>query len=174
MPHVYEVGEFTLDVDRRVLLRAGQPVVLAPKVFETLLALVDRGGRTVTREELLDRVWGGAAVEEGGLSRNISILRKALGEKPGEHLYIVTVPGRGYQFAPGVREPSHLDSAAARASALVGDSRAAPGRIGARAPLSAIIGIVVCAAAVAPYVLMIVALMIRPYGIFGKRIIERV
>jgi Tol biopolymer transport system component/DNA-binding winged helix-turn-helix (wHTH) protein len=153
MPHLYEFGEFTLDVDRRILLRGGQPVVLAPKVFETLLALVEPGGRTVTREELLDRVWGGAAVEEGGLSRNISILRKALGEKPDEHLYIVTVPGRGYQFAAEVRQPSQLDSAATHPPGLVARRRAAFGRIGARARLGAVIGIAVCAAVGTGYLL---------------------
>jgi len=95
MPHLYEFGEFRLDVDRRVLLRAGQPVVLAPKVFDTLLALIESSGRVVTREELLDRVWARAAVEEGGLSRNISILRKALGSRPRLSVY-----GRGVRIRP--------------------------------------------------------------------------
>jgi Tol biopolymer transport system component/DNA-binding winged helix-turn-helix (wHTH) protein len=153
MPHVYGFGEFRLDVDRRVLLRAGQPVVLAPKVFDTLLALVENGGRTVTREELLDRVWGRAAVEEGGLSRNISILRKTLGEKRDEHLYIVTVPGQGYRFAAEVREPGHGDTAAMPASAIVGRPGAAFNRIGTRARLTAVIGIVLCAAIGTGYVL---------------------
>src|ERR671911_2781908 len=78
MQHLYEFGDFSLDRGHRVLLRAGEPVVLAPKVFDTLLALVESKGRVITRDELLDRVWAGAVVEEGGLSRNISILRKAL------------------------------------------------------------------------------------------------
>jgi Tol biopolymer transport system component/DNA-binding winged helix-turn-helix (wHTH) protein len=153
MPQVYEFGEFTLDVGRRVLRRAGEPVVLAPKVFETLLALVESGGRTVTRDELLDRVWGDAAVEEGGLSRNISILRKTLGEKRDEHHYIVTVPGRGYQFAAAVREPGHGATAPMPASEFVGRRDAAFNRIGARARLSAVVAIVVCAAVGAGYVL---------------------
>jgi Tol biopolymer transport system component/DNA-binding winged helix-turn-helix (wHTH) protein len=153
MPHVYEFGEFTLDVGRRVLLRAGQPVVLAPKVFDTLLALVESGGRTVTRDELLERVWGHAIVEEGGLSRNISILRKTLGEKRDEHHYIVTLPGRGYQFAADVRESGHGDIAPMPASGIVGRRGATFNRIGARARLTAVIAIVACATVGAGYVL---------------------
>lgn len=152
MPHLYQFGEFTLDVDRRALLRAGQPVVLAPKVFDTLLALVENGGRTVTREELLDRVWGRAAIEEGGLSRNISILRKTLGEQPDQHLYIVTVPGRGYQFAAAVREPGHGDAAATPAPGIPRPDPAS-NRIGARARLTAFIGIFICTSVGAGYVL---------------------
>jgi Tol biopolymer transport system component/DNA-binding winged helix-turn-helix (wHTH) protein len=153
MPRLYEFADFTLDVERRMLLRAGQPVVLAPKVFDTLLALVESGGRTVTREELLDRVWGRVVVEEGGLSRNISILRKALGEKPDQHLYILTVPGRGYQFAAEVREPGPGDTAATPAPRAMGRSGGAFNRIGARARLTVVIAIVVCTAIGTGYVL---------------------
>ena len=56
----------------------------------------------VTKDELLKQVWGDTSVEEGGLTRNVSMLRKALGEKPDDHQYIVTVPGRGYQFVAEV------------------------------------------------------------------------
>ena len=77
---------------------------LAPKVLETLLALIDNRDRVLTKDELLKQVWGDTVVEEGGLTRNISILRKTLGEKPDEHQYIVTVPARGYQFVADVRE----------------------------------------------------------------------
>jgi Tol biopolymer transport system component/DNA-binding winged helix-turn-helix (wHTH) protein len=154
MPHLYEFGEFRLDVDRRVLLRAGQPVVLAPKVFDTLLALIESSGRVVTREELLDRVWARAAVEEGGLSRNISILRKALGEKPDEHLYIVTVPGRGYQFTAEVCELGRNDDGAVTpAPEIGGRSGGKLSHLGARTRVSAVIGIVVCAAVGIGYVL---------------------
>ena len=71
------------------------PVPLAPKALETLLALIECRDRVVTKDELLQRIWGDTVVEEGGLTRNISILRKALGEKPDDHHYVVTVPGRG-------------------------------------------------------------------------------
>ena len=105
----YQFGPFHLEVDRRLLRRGGEPVALAPKALETLLALIEHRDRVVTKDELLQRIWGDTVVEEGGLTRNISVLRKALGETPDEHQYIVTVPGRGYRFvaeAVEVGEPA--------------------------------------------------------------------
>jgi TolB-like protein/DNA-binding winged helix-turn-helix (wHTH) protein/Tfp pilus assembly protein PilF len=95
---VFEFGPFSLDTGKRLLLRNGATVPLAPKVLDTLLVLVENRDRVLTKDELLDQVWGGASVEEGGLTRNVSILRKTLGETPDDHRFIVTVPGRGYQF----------------------------------------------------------------------------
>ena len=100
----YEFGSFSVHATRRLLLRNGDPIPLEPKVLETLVALVENRGRILTKDELLKQVWGDTIVEEGGLTRNISILRKALGERPGQHEYIVTAPGRGYQFVAHVRE----------------------------------------------------------------------
>jgi len=102
----FEFGPFRLNADRRLLLRDGGPVALAPKAMETLLALIEQPGRVITKDELLQRIWGDTVVEEGGLTRNISILRKTLGEKPDDHQYIVTVPGRGYRFVANVHEPA--------------------------------------------------------------------
>jgi TolB-like protein/DNA-binding winged helix-turn-helix (wHTH) protein/Tfp pilus assembly protein PilF len=98
----YEFGPFALDAGKRLLLRDGASVPLAPKALETLLALIEYRDRVVTKDELLQRIWGDTVVEEGGLTRNISILRKALGEKPDDHHYVVTVPGRGYRFVADV------------------------------------------------------------------------
>ena len=81
--------------------RDGEPVALTPKVLDTLLVLIEHRDRVVTKDELLERVWGGTVVEEGGLARNISVLRKALGEKPDQHTYIVTVPGQGVSLRGG-------------------------------------------------------------------------
>ena len=100
----YEFGPFCLDGNKKLLWRDGEPVALTPKVLDTLLSLIELRDRVVTKDELLERVWGGTVVEEGGLARNISILRKALGEKPDQHTYIVTVPGKGYRFVADVRE----------------------------------------------------------------------
>src|SRR5215831_1107787 len=94
----YEFDGFRLDPVRRLLTREGVTVPLKPKVFDTLLVLVLRRGDVVDKEDLLKEVWGGLAVEEIGLTKNISTLRKALGESRDEHRYIVTVPGRGYSF----------------------------------------------------------------------------
>ena len=100
----YEFGPFFLDAGKRRLLRNGEPVPLAPKVLETLLVLIENRDRVLTKDELLKQLWGDTVVEEGGLTRNISILRKTLGEKPDDHQYVVTLPGRGYQFVAEVRE----------------------------------------------------------------------
>jgi DNA-binding winged helix-turn-helix (wHTH) protein/Tfp pilus assembly protein PilF len=100
----YEFGPFSVDAGRRLLLRNGEPVALAPKVLETLLALIEHRHRVLSKDELLRQVWGDTVVEEGGLARNVSVLRKALGEKPEDHQYIVTVPARGYRFVAEVRE----------------------------------------------------------------------
>jgi DNA-binding winged helix-turn-helix (wHTH) protein/tetratricopeptide (TPR) repeat protein len=100
----YEFGNFRLDSGRRLLMRNGELVPLKPKVFDTLLVLVVNSGRVLDKEELIQEVWGGAAVEEVGLAKNISNLRKILGENPEEHRFIVTVPGRGYRFVADVVE----------------------------------------------------------------------
>ena len=97
---MYEFGPFRLDPAERRLLRKGEPVALAPKAFDLLLALVRRGGHLLAKEELLKEVWPGQFVEEGNLPLNISTLRKVLGE--GQ--YIETVPRHGYRFVAGVRE----------------------------------------------------------------------
>ena len=89
---IYEFGEFRLDTRERLLLRHGQPISLTPKTFETLLALVQNSGHVIEKEELLKEVWPDTVVEEANLSRNIWILRKALGGSNGQNHYIETVP----------------------------------------------------------------------------------
>ena len=111
----FEFGPFSLDPGKRLLLRNGAAVPLAPKVLETLLVLVENRDRVLSKDELLDQVWGGASVEEGGLTRNVSILRKTLGEKPDDHQFIVTVPGRGYRFVAAVKETTVNEPPAERA-----------------------------------------------------------
>jgi DNA-binding winged helix-turn-helix (wHTH) protein/TolB-like protein/Tfp pilus assembly protein PilF len=101
---VYEFGPFRLDTAERLLLRDGRPVEVTPKAFDTLLVLVENGGRMLAKEELLRAVWPDAFVEENYLSVNISKLRAALGEGPRDRQYIETVPRRGYRFVAGVRE----------------------------------------------------------------------
>jgi predicted ATPase/DNA-binding winged helix-turn-helix (wHTH) protein len=100
----YAFGPFLIDVTRRLLAREGEPVPLKSKVFDLLLAMVEGRGRLLEKEELLKTVWPGQFVEEANLSVGVSALRKALGERAGEHLYIVTIPGRGYRFVADVRE----------------------------------------------------------------------
>ena len=78
---LYRFGEFTVDADQKVLLRDGKPVLLAPKVLETLLTLVENGGRIIEKEELMKRLWPDTYVEESNLTYCIVQLRKALGDE---------------------------------------------------------------------------------------------
>ena len=96
--HSYEFGRFRLKTAERILLREGEPVPLTPKVFDILLTLVEHGGQVVAKDDLMKRVWPNTFVEEGNLTQNISLLRKALGETPGGVQFIETVPRRGYRF----------------------------------------------------------------------------
>jgi DNA-binding winged helix-turn-helix (wHTH) protein len=88
----------------RLLLRAGVRVPLTEKAFDTLAALVRRGGRLVSKEELIAEVWPDAFVEENNLDKSISAIRQALGEKASAPEYVETVRGRGYRFVAPVSE----------------------------------------------------------------------
>jgi DNA-binding winged helix-turn-helix (wHTH) protein/tetratricopeptide (TPR) repeat protein len=101
--HFYEFGPFRVDPEQRVLLCDNQPVPLQPKAFDTLLVLIQHSQEVVLKDDLMKSLWPDSFVEESNLSQNIFVLRKALGEKGGDHRYIVTMPGRGYRFAEKVR-----------------------------------------------------------------------
>jgi DNA-binding winged helix-turn-helix (wHTH) protein/pimeloyl-ACP methyl ester carboxylesterase len=98
----YRFGPFHLDVRERRLCRGSEVIPLRLKVFDTLLVLVENAGRLVTKQELLDTVWPETTVEENNLNHNVSVLRKALGEKATGQQYIETVPRVGYRFAAPV------------------------------------------------------------------------
>ena len=98
----YIFDGFRLDAAERLLFRGDREVTLTPKVFDTLLVLLENSSHVLTKKELMEQVWPDSFVEENNLAQNISILRKALGEgKTGEH-YIQTVPKRGYRFVGDV------------------------------------------------------------------------
>lgn len=98
----HDFGSFRVDAGRRLLLREGKTVPLTPKAFEILMVLIRNADRIVGKDELMKVVWPDTVVEENNLTRNISSLRKALEEGPTDHRFIVTIPGRGYQFAAEV------------------------------------------------------------------------
>jgi len=98
----YQFGSYSLNAAERLLLRDGEPVPLAPKVFDTLVVLVEKSGSLVTKDDLMSRLWPDTFVEEGTITRNISDLRKALGESSSGGRYIETVPRHGYRFAAPV------------------------------------------------------------------------
>ena len=100
----YEFGRFRLDGAGRLLFRGDEAVPLSPKAADVLVVLVQNAGNVVEKKELLNKVWQGAFVEEGSLTRTISILRKVL-ESGGERQEcIATVSKRGYRFALPVKE----------------------------------------------------------------------
>ena len=101
--HFYLFDRFRVDALERILFKENREVPLTPKVFDTLLVLLENSNHVLTKKELMQQVWPDSFVEENNLAQNISILRKALGEgKEGEH-YIQTVPKRGYRFVGDVR-----------------------------------------------------------------------
>jgi len=101
--HFYDFGPFRLDSVERVLWRDGKPLHLTPKAFDVLLVLVQRHGKLVRKEEILEAVWANTFVEEGNLPVNILIIRKALGGGANGEGYIQTVPRRGYRFIAPVK-----------------------------------------------------------------------
>jgi len=106
----YDFGSFSIDPEKRILLRDGEVVALSPKAFDTLVLLVERNGEVLEKGELMDMLWPDSDVEEGNLTYNISSIRKALGESPNQRKYIVTIPGRGYRFTADVRKRGYDSS----------------------------------------------------------------
>ncbi len=103
MSEIFQFGEFRIDPLERTLRRNESPVTLHRRAFDVLLYLVQNPGRVVTKDELLKNVWPDAFVDENNLTQSISVLRKALDQRPGENSYITTLPGRGYQFVVPVQ-----------------------------------------------------------------------
>jgi DNA-binding winged helix-turn-helix (wHTH) protein/cellobiose-specific phosphotransferase system component IIA len=100
---IFRFGDFRVDALARTLRREEDIVTLSRRAFDVLLYLVQNPGKVVSRDELLKNVWPDAFVDENSLAQSISVLRRALEEKPGDHSYIVTLPGRGYQFVKAVQ-----------------------------------------------------------------------
>jgi DNA-binding winged helix-turn-helix (wHTH) protein/TolB-like protein/Tfp pilus assembly protein PilF len=99
----YEFNQFRVELQRRRVLQEGQVIPVTPKVFDTLVLLIERRGEVVTKDEMLASLWPDAVVEENNLGQVISKLRQALGEVPGDNAYIATMPGRGYRFVAETR-----------------------------------------------------------------------
>src|SRR5438270_408219 len=89
----YRFGRFVVEPRERRLLADGEPVTAGPRAFDVLLALIERAGQLVTKDELLARVWPKLVVEENNLQVQVSALRKIVGQQA-----IATIPGQGYRF----------------------------------------------------------------------------
>jgi TolB-like protein/DNA-binding winged helix-turn-helix (wHTH) protein/Tfp pilus assembly protein PilF len=159
--HLYEFGDFRLDTAKRLLQRLdGTTVPLTPRVFETLLYMVEHHDTVLDKERLMEAVWPDSIVEENNLSQNISTLRRIFGETPGAHSYIVTVPGHGYRFVAEVSDLTDNGSATVKAeqgaaptlpenrmeAATAKGRRPSPGKTGGPLVL-AILGVIVLVAA---------------------------
>lgn len=101
---LHRFGEFRVDAKNRLLLRGSETIPITPKAFDLLLLFIENSGTLLEKDELIERLWGSTVVEESNLARNISFLRKALGEHPKHPEYIVTVAGHGYRFVADVQE----------------------------------------------------------------------
>lgn len=99
---IYQFGRLRVDALARTLRREDEIVTLNRRAFDVLLYFVQNPGKVLTRDELLKNVWPDTYVDENSLAQSISSLRRALEEKPGDNSYIVTLPGRGYQFVSEV------------------------------------------------------------------------
>jgi TolB-like protein/DNA-binding winged helix-turn-helix (wHTH) protein len=107
---LYRFGQFSLDSRKRSVFRLDSPVTLTPKAFDVLLFLVQNPNRLVTKEELLQAVWGDAFVEEGNLTQYISHLRKALDDNSEDTRLIVTIARKGYQLTANVAVAESADT----------------------------------------------------------------
>jgi predicted ATPase/DNA-binding winged helix-turn-helix (wHTH) protein len=106
-------GPFRLLTDQRLLLEGDRPVRLGSRAFDILAALVERSGEVVGKEQLIARAWPQTFVEESNLKIQVSALRRALGDGQSGHRYVITVPGRGYNFVAPVRREETLRAASA-------------------------------------------------------------
>lgn len=100
----YEFGDFRLDCATRTLWRGTEVVSLPPRVFDTLCVLVERHGKIVSKQEIIDSVWADAFVEEGNLTQNIYTLRRVLGTDENGKNFIETLSKKGYRFAAEVEK----------------------------------------------------------------------
>jgi len=135
----YQFDSYTLNPNRRTLTYGDKLVDLTPKVFTTLLVLVENRDKVLTKDELLTIIWPDQFVDQSNLSQNISVLRKSLGEAETGNKYIATFPGRGYRFVGRVevkrrREEVRVAPPPNPASTAVNALEAAPVHEGLASP----------------------------------------
>lgn len=131
-------GGFRLDAESGILTFNGQRVSISPKVFDTFLVLLSAGGGIVTKEKIIAQVWDGAFVSESGVTRNVSLLRKALSDLDPGTEYVETIPKRGYRFKGTVTSAlaGVMPSAIGPASDAEEDTQNPPGQWRVRTALA--------------------------------------
>jgi pimeloyl-ACP methyl ester carboxylesterase/DNA-binding winged helix-turn-helix (wHTH) protein len=112
---LFRFGEFALDTDRRELARGGELVALEPQVFDVLVYLIRNRDRVVSKDDLLDGVWGGRIVSESTLTSRINAARRAIGDSGAEQALIRTVARKGLRFVGAVSEGAEPAPVAAAA-----------------------------------------------------------
>jgi len=143
----YEFDGFYLDTLQRRLFDAdGREISLSSRAFDALVYLVERRGEVIDKEPLMAAVWPNVVVDENSLNKAISVIRNALGDTPGDHRYIITIPGRGYQFVASVRT---LDAKAGAATGTFINNKPTS-RITAR-PLAAVVLVIIVLSALSLY-----------------------
>ena len=104
---IFEFDEFELDIERFELRRGGVPCHVEPQVFDVLRYLVEHRDRVVSKDELLDNVWGDRFVSESALTSRVKAARRAVGDSGRTQRVIGTAHGRGYRFLAGRRSAQH-------------------------------------------------------------------
>lgn len=110
----YQFGDLVLDADRRELLRGAETVAAGPQVFDLLTYLVQNRERVVSKDDLIDVVWGGRIISESTLTSHINAVRKAIGDSGEEQRLVRTIARKGYRFVGDVQEivvPAKPDAA---------------------------------------------------------------
>ncbi len=148
----FELEGWRVTVGLNRLEREGRSETLEPKAMDLLVCLARHAGETLSKQRLLDEVWGGTFVADGVIAKNVSALRQALGDDPREPRYILTVPRRGYRLV------AHVE--------VVGAAPAPPGR--AVAPRRRLAGMGAAGALVA-LVVLAVAVRLEPRLASGRR-----
>jgi TolB-like protein len=105
----YQFEDVVLDSDRRELARGAGMIAIGPQVFDLLLHLVQNREHVVTKDNLIDVVWGGRIVSESTLTSHINAVRKAIGDTGGEQRLVRTIARKGYRFVGEVREGPALE-----------------------------------------------------------------
>jgi DNA-binding winged helix-turn-helix (wHTH) protein len=127
---VYEFADFRVDATQRLLqLKVdGRALPLTSRAFDALLYFTQHRGQLLDKSTLMAAIWPNTIVEENNLNQQISLLRRVLGEAPGDHRFIVTIPGQGYRFVADVLGPSNVPHAVVQADRVRAEEAAPDAR----------------------------------------------
>ena len=119
--------DYVLDLDRRELTRGSKAIAIGPQVFDLLVYLVQNREHVVSKDNLLDAVWGGRIVSESTLTSHINAVRKAIGDNGEEQRLVRTIARKGFRFVGEVRETDAPDGfSSPKAEPATSDETAAP------------------------------------------------